>query len=542
MRPISTQPNLRAEAIAETVEDLVGRVRAGTVRVPPFQRPLRWAAEDVIQLFDSIYRGYPIGSFLLGRAAAKAEKIKIGPITVEAPETNSALWVIDGQQRLTALTVGLSRPVPIPTTPIDPWVVYFDAATQAFQAPPKGELLPATWVPVAQLLDASSLSEWVHNWTYSGSSVLRARVFEAGSRIRQYRVPLYIVESSDEHLLKDIFYRVNHFGKRLEWDEVHDALYGHTGDHPSTLKELVIELKKLGMGRPDEKQLLSCLLAFKGLDVTRSLTEHYRRDAEVLKNVVQEALPALRSVLSFLKIHADIPHLRLLPRATPLPVLTRCFTLFPEPKSRTLDLLARWTWRTLLSPLLSDERTLLRRGVSAIKEHDEEGSVQRLLSLVQHDRPAGYILPQQFDARAADSRIALAALSSLKPLDLKDGNPIDVAALIEEIEEFRKIVRISDMYARGPANRVLLPGTGPAQREIVDLITGGNSDSSILHSHAISQAAITALLDKDFERFFQERKKSIEMAVSDLGNRLAGWDRPDRPSISFLLELAGDEK
>jgi len=39
-------------------------VYRGHVRVPSFQRGLRWEASDVQDLFDSIYRGYPIGSLL----------------------------------------------------------------------------------------------------------------------------------------------------------------------------------------------------------------------------------------------------------------------------------------------------------------------------------------------------------------------------------------------------------------------------------------------------------------------------------------------
>src|SRR5207253_518918 len=131
----------------------------------------------------------------LRKGAAEAARIPIGPLRVDAPETQAALWVIDGQQRLTALTAGLSRPTPVPKTPDDPYVVYFDAEKQAFDSPPRTGHLPDTWVPVAQLLDASGLSEWVYQWTHGGNPSLRSAVFQAGARLRQYRVPLYVVET-----------------------------------------------------------------------------------------------------------------------------------------------------------------------------------------------------------------------------------------------------------------------------------------------------------------------------------------------------------
>lgn len=543
MSPDPSQPNLKLEADTETVEDLVSLVRRGVVRVPSFQRGLRWNAEDVLALFDSIYKGYPIGSFLLRKGAAPATRIEIGPLPIDGPETQEALWVVDGQQRLTALTAGLSRPRPVPAMPVDVWVVYFDAERQTFEAPSKTGEVPSTWVPVAEMLDASVLSEWVFNWRHGADATLRTRLFQAGSRIRQYQIPVYVVETDDEQLLRDIFYRINKFGQSLRWDEVHDALFGRRGAHPSTLRELADELQKLGMGRPEEEQLLSCVTAFKGLDVTRNISEHYRKDPDVLTRAVQEALPAIRGVLSFFRRYAEIPHLRLLPRSIPLVVLTRFFGLYPDPKTRTLDLLARWTWRTLLSTSFFDERTLLRHGVDAIRKEDEEGSVQRLLALVPRERRIAYALPARFDARAADSRLALLGLSSLHPLGLEDELPIDVAALIEkdDVAAFRRILPTEDSLGSSPANRILLPGLGSARKELADYTEKHGTDSAVLQSHALMPAAVAAFMERDTQTFVRERASAIEEAVNRLGERLAAWSRTDRPSISYLLQQVGAE-
>lgn len=531
---------VRPEADTETVEDLVGRVTRGTVRIPAFQRGLKWQPSDVISLFESIYRGYPIGSLLLRKGSAKAASIEIGPLRIDAPETPSALWVIDGQQRLTALAAGLARPTPVPTTPVDRYVVYFDAATQRFHPPPKDGAIPSTWVPVAHLLDASGLSEWIFSWPHSSDASLRTSVFQAGTRLRQYRVPLYVVETDDEELLKDIFFRTNNSGKALEWTDVHDALFGDSTERPTTLRDLASELQRLGMGRPDEEHLHSCLIAYKGLDVTRSFAEHYRKDPDVLRDAVRDALPAIRQVLSFLKRDAEIPHLRLLPRSLPLVVLTRFFHLFPDPGPRSAQLLARWTWRTLLTTAFYDERTLLRRGVAGIRENDEEGSIQELLSLLPHSEPANFVLPARFDARAAESRIALVGMASLHPLDLHEGHAVDVAALIEERDAaaFRSIVPSHPGLARSPANRILLPGPGSARRELLEI---SGTHTKILASHAISAEAFAALAAGKIEEFLLHRKTCLEKAVLDLANRLAAWNRNDRPSLQYILAQAREE-
>lgn len=537
----SAQQDKQAQADTINVENLVKKVSRGAVRVPVFQRPLRWEAKDVVDLFDSIYRGYPIGSLLLNKLRAPAQKIIIGKLSVEAPENPSAFWVIDGQQRITALTVALSRPTPIPTTPEDEWVVYFDAKNRTFKSPSKDGQIPSGWVPVAELLDASTLSEWVYNWEEKGNPELRAAVFEAGARIRQYEIPLYTVETNDEQFLRDIFHRINNYGKNLKWSEIHDAIFGHKGKFPSTLSELADELVHAGMGKPEKEQLPSWLLAFKGLDVTRSLVEHIRRDENVLENAVQEALPAIRRMLNFLDAHAEIPHLRLLPRSTPLPVLIRFFALHQDSKQRTLTLLARWTWRVLFGKGLFEERTLLRRAISAIGK-DEEGSVQALLGLVSNQAPANFVLPSQFDARSADSRIALVGLAALKPRDFYDGTIIDMARLIEdyEIRAFRRIVTTAGSLVRSPANRILSQGLGVARREIAEIRESlwlRNTDE-VLRSHAISPAALAALKDDRAEDFLKERKDTLEKVIDEFGKRLAAWGQSDRPSLEYIMRPA----
>jgi hypothetical protein len=503
---------------------------------------LKWAADDVVQLFDSIYRGYPIGSLLFRKAYAEAAQLRIGPLLIDAPESHDALWVVDGQQRLTALTAGLARPALKKVSDDDVWVVFFDPREQAFRPLPRDGQVPDVWVPVSKLFDASELSEWVHNWEHRGDAAMRSAVFQAGTRVRQYEIPMYVVETDDEDLLKQIFFRINKYGKSLEWEDVHDALFGGTGVHPSTLEELAAELGQLGMGRPDANPLLGCLIAFRGLDVTRNFAEHYRRSQQVLTAAVPEALPTIRRAMSFLKLHAEISHLRLLPRVVPLVVLTRVFAIFPQPSSRSLDLLTRWTWRGLLNAPFYDERTVLRRGVSAISADDEESSIQRLLRTVPAEEKAEYVLPERFDARAADSRLALLGLASLRPTGIDGGSPVDVPGLIESfgVEAFRRILPGSAGAVSSPANRILLPGHGAARRQIIDYAAREGADLEVLRSHAIDRQTAISLIESRDQDFLSRRKSAIEAAVRQIGARLAAWGHSDRPSISYILAETGE--
>jgi hypothetical protein len=546
MEPLRKLPK-KLDARTEKVEDLVAMVLSGKVRVPWFQRGLRWQARHVEELFDSVYRGYPIGSLLFYRRPAKAARIQVGPLTIEAPEIAEAWWVVDGQQRMTALAACLTRSVPLPMTveQTDPYVLFLDVEEQKFEGPPRRGEVPSTWVPLPELLDASRLTEWTFGWQHSKDSRLRRLLFDAGKRIREYPIPLYLIDSDDgtetQQVAQQIFYRTNKAGEPLDWREVHKALFGTEGEVPSTLEELSSELEAVGMGRLSEERLLTSLFGLRGLDPTRSLSEHYRKDPAVLRDAVKEALPTLRRVLSFLGHEAQIPHTKLLPKPILLDILTRFFGLHAEPSARSRALLSRWFWRTVLGAGAFDDRTLRRRGIKAISESDEEASIQRLLALVDRKRVRPFELPEAFDGRSDANRIVLATLAHLEPRDLESGRPLDVASLLEKQggKAFARIVRQAGVESsQGPANRVIQP----MGRQVVKRLLAAQGHLfdpiSVAASHAVSENALSQLAQGDFAGFLTTRSETLTNEVRRFTDRMAAWDHNDRPSIEYVLRTA----
>jgi hypothetical protein len=92
------------------LEQLFGYIDIGDLGLPDLQRPFVWRDAKVRDLFDSLYRGFPIGSYLLWRNNIGGKTHQIGIRGHEHEEPN--LLIIDGQQRLTALYC-VFRGVPI---------------------------------------------------------------------------------------------------------------------------------------------------------------------------------------------------------------------------------------------------------------------------------------------------------------------------------------------------------------------------------------------------------------------------------------------
>ncbi|MDR4499102.1 MAG: DUF262 domain-containing protein [Candidatus Scalindua sp.] len=78
---------------------LVKYIGLGEIGLPDIQRPFVWKNAKVRDLFDSMYRGYPVGYLLFWQNALADSARTIGIEQAEAPR----LVIVDGQQRLTSL-------------------------------------------------------------------------------------------------------------------------------------------------------------------------------------------------------------------------------------------------------------------------------------------------------------------------------------------------------------------------------------------------------------------------------------------------------
>jgi hypothetical protein len=90
----------KAEA---TVEELVGMIERGELRLPEMQRRYVWRSPRVRDLLDSLYRGYPSGAILLWETD---EAVPLQEFAVEQQKNpyQSTRLLLDGQQRLTSLS------------------------------------------------------------------------------------------------------------------------------------------------------------------------------------------------------------------------------------------------------------------------------------------------------------------------------------------------------------------------------------------------------------------------------------------------------
>jgi hypothetical protein len=85
-----------------SVEELVGMITRGELRLPEMQRRYVWRSPRVRDLLDSLYRGYPSGAILLWEAD-EGMPLQEMAVSQETSGFKSTRLLLDGQQRLTSL-------------------------------------------------------------------------------------------------------------------------------------------------------------------------------------------------------------------------------------------------------------------------------------------------------------------------------------------------------------------------------------------------------------------------------------------------------
>jgi hypothetical protein len=98
----------KAQAV---VEELVGMIERGELRLPEMQRRYVWRSTRVRDLMDSLYRGYPSGTILLWETDEVVPLQDFSIAQASNPYQTTRL-LLDGQQRLTSLAAVI-RGIPI---------------------------------------------------------------------------------------------------------------------------------------------------------------------------------------------------------------------------------------------------------------------------------------------------------------------------------------------------------------------------------------------------------------------------------------------
>lgn len=397
------------------LSELRDLVATGRVRIPDFQRSFRWTNQDVVALFDSLHHGYPIGNLLMWKREAPAQRLTVGSIDIDAPQRPDALWLVDGQQRVTSIINAMDADSQRDAR----FAVGYDLEN-ACVVSTLGRHSRAV-MPLFRLFDFESAWQWFEENTEF--QALRGRYQEAFNTFNAVSVPATVLEGADEDKLRVIFDRINQSGKKLKSFEVFEALNSSASDGRTLRSVSDAVARSTNFGMISEDQVLNVLKARRHPDYVRDVRDEFGDERrricdfpdEDRDTAYAETERVLMKATRFLQENCCIPHATLLPYGAILVVVSRFFALFPEPKRRNKELLKRWVWRTIYKTIgmtLSSASGQTRAFLKDVRRGDESGSVQRLLESVGERGASKHVTIPDARMNRSDARACVCAMWS----------------------------------------------------------------------------------------------------------------------------------
>ncbi|MBB1515000.1 DUF262 domain-containing protein [Tessaracoccus sp. MC1679] len=211
------------KTVSWQVDQLVNGVKTGTVQLPDLQRPFVWPATKVRDLFDSMYRGYPVGELMFWDVPAEGETRTIGGDAKLA----ASHQIIDGQQRLTSLYAAMQgHPVRDEAYRQRTIMISFNPFSEKFEVRTPALAKSVQWVedistcfdsPIRARKDFLKRYRSADNTLTNDDEERIEEVFARLSELKNYLFDVvHIQKEADKRLVADIFVRINSEGVRLK--------------------------------------------------------------------------------------------------------------------------------------------------------------------------------------------------------------------------------------------------------------------------------------------------------------------------------------
>jgi hypothetical protein len=202
---------------------LIDSIGLGEIGLPDLQRPFVWDASKVRDLFDSMYRGFPVGHLLFWESGAEPGARQIG---TGNHQVVPRLLIVDGQQRLTSLYAVMRqqpiigrdykvRPMNVAFRPRDGFFAVADAANERDSSflQDIGEI----WMRPAFTVITEFLNRLEHAGPLDAEG--KEQIANALNRLESLKAYAFTVlvlgAEVDEEQVAEVFVRINSKGKNL---------------------------------------------------------------------------------------------------------------------------------------------------------------------------------------------------------------------------------------------------------------------------------------------------------------------------------------
>lgn len=220
-----SESNLLFKEVGYTLASLLDQIELGSIGLPELQRPFVWKNAKVRELFDSMYKGYPVGYLLFWQNGGGDAVKTIGVGTHQKIPT---LLIVDGQQRLTSLFAVLKGRMVLREDFTEEYIeIAFNPLDESFKVADAATRKDKRWIPnisrlwakdtdIFDLVDKflQGLRE-SHEVSDEDVRKIRQNIQRVqGLQNYPFRALELLASASEEHV-SQVFVRINSEGKKL---------------------------------------------------------------------------------------------------------------------------------------------------------------------------------------------------------------------------------------------------------------------------------------------------------------------------------------
>jgi hypothetical protein len=291
---------------------LISEITRGEIKLPEIQRGYVWKPTQVAKLIESLYRGYPTGSLLFWKTTETPLSRNFDLAGTPPRPVIQPLYLLDGQQRLTALSRALGDD--------NATEIVFNVESAAFQNQSAATAKDPRWVKVREATQPDAdLYEIGETLQAAAPGVGRNQIARrlqrlAGIRNQKYYMEILTDFPYDE--IAQIFVRVNSGGRTLRTSDL--ALATLSARWPGVLAKLEAEAAHWAGEGYDDIDVTFLTRALTGAVLGRGLStySHGRlvtATDETLEHGWATVRCGLRSLIPLLKNNLKVSHSSLLP-------------------------------------------------------------------------------------------------------------------------------------------------------------------------------------------------------------------------------------
>ena len=367
-------------------------IEGGSLTLPKFQRGYVWQRSQVRELMRSLYKGFPVGSFLIWKTDAPSG-------------TGTHTFLLDGQQRITSL-YGIIRGMKPAFSDGDSKAflnLYFNLVSEVFEFKSSKMTGDPFWISVTDLIQngpGKYLKQFV------GDPLLPTYI-DRLSRLAEIKARIFYIEDvsgddKDMDTVVDIFNQVNSGGTKLSKGDL--AMAKVSAEWPDARERMNDKLRKWsGYGYNFSLDwLLRCINAI--------VTGQSQFDfiAEVSADAFQDGLKRaekhIDSALHMLRTNLGLVDSSVLRSPNSFPALISYFDKIngiPD-YHQQCRLLYWYVFSALRGRYSSASETAIRQDLVAVAENDDP--VSTLISLLKEYYGDLNLHASTFDAATARSR------------------------------------------------------------------------------------------------------------------------------------------